>query len=313
MKREIIVGTRDSKLAMWQAQWVVAQLRKHYPEKEFIIKGMKTKGDHLLDAALAKLGDKGLFTKELELAMLKGEVDMAVHSMKDLPTDLPEGLTIGAICQRENPGDVLISKTGLFLDDLPIGAKIGTSSLRRSAQLLHYRPDFQMEVMRGNVITRLRKLDETDIDATILAYAGIHRLDLAQRVTQVLPFSICLPAVGQGAIGIEVVESNQEIVSLIAVLDDFFSRTAITAERAFMRKLEGGCQVPIGAYALVKENLVCLEGVVAGLDGKQLLRLSQEGTVNNPAEVGVKLGEEMLRQGADEILNTVRREFDNNG
>ncbi|KJS16202.1 MAG: hydroxymethylbilane synthase [Peptococcaceae bacterium BRH_c4b] len=312
MRQEIVVGSRDSRLAMWQAEWVVENLRRLYPGRVFRVVGMKTKGDNILDAALAKLGDKGLFTKELEMAMLRGEIDMAVHSMKDLPTELPRGLIIGAVCRREHPGDVLISKRGLNLDELPAGAVIGTSSLRRTAQLLNYRPDFRMAVMRGNLLTRLRKLEETDIDATVLAYAGIHRLNLGDRITQLIPFDVSLPAVGQGSIGIEIKEDDREIAEIAAAIDHPFSRAAITAERGLMRRLEGGCQVPIGALGLVDGDELLLEGVVASLDGKLLIRRSLTGPLGDPAGLGVRLAEDMLKQGAGEILRMVRREFDVN-
>lgn len=312
MPKEIVVGSRDSRLAMWQARWVVENLRRSHPDRIFRVVGMKTKGDNILDAALAKLGDKGLFTKELELAMLRGEIHMAVHSMKDLPTELPGGLTIGAVCRREHPGDVLISKRGLKLEDLPRGAKIGTSSLRRTSQLLNYRPDFIMAVLRGNLLTRLKKLEETDIDATVLAYAGINRLNLNDRITQLIPFSVSLPAVGQGAIGVEIKEDDREIAGIVAAIDHFPSRAAITAERALMRRLEGGCQVPIGALGLVDGDELLLEGVVGSLDGRLMVRRSLSGKVKNPDELGVRLAEEMLDRGAGEILRMVRREYDIN-
>lgn len=313
MKQEILVGTRESRLAMWQARWVADELSSRHPGITFKLVPMKTKGDNILDAALAKLGDKGLFTKELELAMLRGEIDMAVHSMKDLPTELPAGLTIGAVCRREYPGDVLIAKNGLTLEKLPGGAVIGTSSLRRTAQLLSFRPDFKTGLMRGNLQTRLRKLEETDIDATVLAFAGIHRMELNHRITQLIPFSICLPAVGQGSIGIEIRDGDREIAEVVAAVDHLPSRAAITAERALMRRLEGGCQVPIGALGLVDGDELVLEGVVASLDGRLVIRSSLAGPLNQPAELGLRLAEDMLKKGAGEILRIVRREFDLNG
>ncbi|WP_027356314.1 hydroxymethylbilane synthase [Desulfofundulus thermocisternus] len=310
MKEEIVIGTRDSQLAMWQARWVLEKLQGLYPQKKFVLKGMKTRGDHILDVALAKIGDKGLFTKELEVALLNGEIDLAVHSMKDLPTSLPEGLTIGAICPREFPGDVLISRSGLTLDKLPPGARIGTSSLRRTAQLLHYRPDFNVITIRGNLTTRLRKLEELNLDAIILAYAGIHRLGHDERITQLIPFDICLPAAGQGSIAIEIRASDSSMQELIRPLDDPSSRAAIIAERALMRKLEGGCQVPVGTLGQVQQGQLFLEGVVASLDGRQLVRKNISGPPGQAEKIGEELAMQLIGMGAGEILNKVRQEFD---
>ncbi|RKO68148.1 hydroxymethylbilane synthase [Desulfofundulus salinus] len=310
MKQEIIIGTRDSQLAMWQARWVLEKLQKLYPRKRFVLRGMKTRGDHILDVALAKIGDKGLFTKELELALSAREIDLAVHSMKDLPTRLPEGLIIGAFCQREYPGDVLISRYGLTLETLPSGARIGTSSLRRTAQLLHFRPDLNVTTIRGNLTTRLRKLEELNLDAIILAYAGIHRLGHDARITQFIPFDICLPAVGQGAIAIEIRADDPEIQDLIRPLDDPDSRATITAERALMRKLEGGCQVPIGALGQIQHNQLLLEGAVASLDGRQLVRDRISGPPNQAEQLGEELAARLIKLGAEEILKKARQEFD---
>ncbi|NHM28391.1 hydroxymethylbilane synthase [Desulfofundulus sp. TPOSR] len=310
MKQEIIIGTRDSQLAMWQARWVLEKLQKLYPRKRFVLRGMKTRGDHILDVALAKIGDKGLFTKELELALSAREIDLAVHSMKDLPTRLPEGLIIGAFCQREYPGDVLISRYGHTLETLPPGARIGTSSLRRTAQLLHFRPDLNVTTIRGNLTTRLRKLEELNLDAIILAYAGIHRLGYDARITQLIPFDICLPAVGQGAIAIEIRANDPEMQELIRPLDDPASRTAITAERALMRKLEGGCQVPIGALGQIQHEQLLLEGAVASFDGCQLVRDSISGPPNQAEKLGEELAVRLIKLGAGEILKKARQEFD---
>ena len=306
---DVIIGTRDSSLAMWQAQWVSSALRRANPGLDFSIRGMKTKGDNILDVALAKIGDKGLFTKELELALLKGEIHMAVHSMKDLPTKLPAGLTIGAVCEREYPGDVLISKNGEKLDELKKGARIGTSSLRRRAQLLYYRPDLQMVDLRGNLTTRLRKLRETDLDAVVLAYAGIKRLGYENLITQLIPLSICLPAVGQGSIGVEIRVDDTKTRNIIAGIDHKKSKIAITAERAFLQRLEGGCQVPIGALGRVENNMVFLEGVVADLHGKNAVRHSIFGPVQNARELGASLAQMLLDMGADKILTQTRQEF----
>ncbi|MEW6276303.1 MAG: hydroxymethylbilane synthase [Bacillota bacterium] len=309
MRREIVVGSRQSRLALWQAQWVVEQLKQRYPGRHFRIVGMKTKGDHILDVPLAKIGDKGLFTRELENALLAGECDLAVHSMKDLPTRLPPGLTIGAICRREYPGDVLISRRMLTLQELPPGARLGTSSLRRKAQLLRFRPDLQMVDVRGNLTTRLRKLAEQQLDGLVLAYAGVCRLGVERAITQKIPFSICLPAVGQGSVGVEIREGDEEIRQLLAGLDDPAARPAITAERAFLRKLEGGCQVPIGALGRVENGALQLEGIVLTLDGRRYVRESVSGPPEEAVALGEELAARMLAKGAGAILEQVRQEF----
>lgn len=293
---------------MWQACWVVEQIKKVKPELSCRIKGIRTQGDNILDVALAKIGDKGLFTKELEYAILRGEIDMAVHSMKDLPTTLPEGLSIGAVCEREYPGDVLISRDGKNLAELPAGALIGTSSLRRAAQLLHYRKDFKMVNLRGNVQTRIKKLDENRFDATVLAYAGVRRMGLDHRISQVIPIEIMLPAVGQGSIGVEAASSNAEILDLLKNIDHQESRQAVRSERAFLKKLEGGCQVPIGAHAVAEGGCLRLEGAVVSLDGVNMVRSSIIGDVSEAEAIGVKLAERLLEEGAAEILSRMRQE-----
>jgi hydroxymethylbilane synthase len=308
LKYEIVVGTRESRLAMWQACWVVEHLKKLSPEHSYRIKGIRTQGDNILDVALAKIGDKGLFTKELEHAILRGEIDMAVHSMKDLPTDLPEGLAIGAVCEREYPGDVLLSRDGINLAELPAGAVIGTSSLRRAAQLLYYREDFKTVNLRGNVQTRIKRLDENKFDATILAYAGVHRMGLDHRISQVIPFEIILPAVGQGSVGVEVASDNDDIIRLVKNIDHPESRQAVSAERAFLKELEGGCQVPIGAHAEVEGGCLRLEGAVVSLDGAKMVRSSQMGDVLEAEQIGVKLAEKLIKLGAGEILSRMRQE-----
>ncbi|KJS11749.1 MAG: hydroxymethylbilane synthase [Desulfotomaculum sp. BICA1-6] len=309
MPKEIIIGSRDSDLAMWQSRWVAQALRRAHPKQAIRITGMKTKGDHILEVALAKIGDKGLFTKELEVALLSDTIDMAVHSMKDLPTGLPDGLVIGAVCQREQPGDVLISRDGANLDNLRQGARIGTSSLRRRAQLLHYRPDLQMVDIRGNLNTRLRKFKEQELDAIVLAYAGIKRLGFEDMISQYIPYEICLPAVGQGSLGIEVRANDGAIRELIAAVDHAPSRTAIQAERAFLKRLEGGCQVPIGALGRVEDGTLQLEGIVAGLDGTNAVRHAVTGPADDAAGLGNRLAEILLDQGAGDILRRARQEY----
>lgn len=309
MKKEIVIGTRDSALALWQTNWVRDNLAQLNPGCHFRVVEMKTQGDKILDVALAKIGDKGLFTKELETALLKGEIDLAVHSMKDMPTQLPEGLVIGCICKREEPGDVLIGRTSPTLDKLPQGARVGTSSLRRKAQLLKYRPDLQIEDLRGNLNTRMAKLAGQNLDAIVLAAAGVKRMGWADQITERIPFSVSLPAVGQGSVGIEIRQGDQEIADIVKTLADSESTAAILAERAMLRRLEGGCQIPIGALGTVQGDQLTLEGVVASLDGKELLRKSISGSVNDAEEIGDQLALELIALGADRILNSVRMEI----
>ncbi len=308
--REYRIGTRESRLAMWQAEWVAGRLRDLRPGIRVSLVGIRTKGDNILDAALSKIGDKGLFTRELEVAMLNGQVDMAVHSMKDLPTRLPGGLVLGAVCRREYPGDVLVSKRGEKLDQLRPGAVIGTSSLRRIAQLKRFRPDLTMVNVRGNLNTRLRKLEDHDIDALVLAYAGMVRLGYRDRITELVPFEINLPAVGQGAIGLEAREDDRDVLELLAGLDHGPTRKAVFAERSLMARLEGGCQIPVGALALPDGDEIMLEAMVADLEGVSMVRMSMSGPAGDPEGLGRRLAEGMLARGADEILKKVRQEFD---
>ena len=310
MAREIVVGTRDSALALWQTNWVVENLKKLNPEYTFRLESMKTQGDKILDVALAKIGDKGLFTKELEVAMLEGTIDLAVHSMKDLPTKLPDGLIIGAICERVDPCDVLISNTFSSINELPQGARVGTSSLRRVAQLKKYRPDLEMVSLRGNLNTRMNKLERENMDGIILAAAGVERLGWSDRISQRIPFEISLPAVGQGSVGIEIRDNDEEIFKVVQTLNHPISEKAILAERGLMKKLEGGCQIPIGALAQVIGDSIRLEGVVASLDGKTVLRSEVSGPAEEPEKLGIALAEILIDMGADDILNALRQELD---
>ncbi|MDW7651342.1 MAG: hydroxymethylbilane synthase, partial [Bacillota bacterium] len=258
MTKNIVVGTRDSELALTQTHFVIGELKKRFPDVEFSVKHIKTEGDKILDVALAKIGGKGLFVKEIENALLSKEIDFAVHSMKDVPTAVPDGLTIAAITEREDPRDCYIAKDGkTSLFDTRQGAVIGTSSLRRSAQLLHHRPDFEIVPIRGNLNTRFRKLSEQDMDGIILAYAGVYRLGWADKITNMLEYDKSLPAVGQGALGIETRADDDFVNEVVSALHDVQTAAAILAERAFLRKLEGGCQVPIGALGRLEgEELV---------------------------------------------------------
>ncbi len=309
MTREIVIGTRDSNLALWQTKWVLENLTRLNPDYKFRVIEMKTQGDKILDVALAKIGDKGLFTKELEVAMLNGEIDLAVHSMKDMPTRLPEGLKIGAICQREEAGDVLIGRTAKTLSDLPHGARVGTSSLRRRAQLLKFRPDLQIEDLRGNLNTRMEKLTRQGLDAIVLAAAGVIRLGWEDKITERISFDVSLPAVGQGSVGIEIRENDPEVENIIKRLDHRESSVSIEAERALLRTLEGGCHILIGALGKVEVDQLTLEGVVASLDGKELLRKSVVGKADQAEQLGVTLANDLIAMGADKILKSVRLEI----
>ena len=302
--KTIHIGTRDSQLAIWQAEWVQNQLTSFYPQLKFELVSMKTKGDKILDVPLSKIGDKGLFTKELENGLLSGELDMAVHSLKDMPTLLPTGLMISAFCEREEPRDVYLSKNGLTLEELPSGAIIGTSSLRRKAQLKHYRADLDFRDLRVNLQTRWNKLVDSDMDGIVLAAAGVKRLGWEERITQVLPEDMMLSAVGQGSIAIEIVEKRSDIHELLAQLNHGATEQAVRAERALMRKLEGGCQVPIGALAQVDEGKITLRAMVASLDGTRLIKAEAQGT--NPEVVGLNVAERLIALGANDILAEIR-------
>ena len=309
MKREIIIGTRDSKLALWQAHWVKGALERIAPDHSYAIRPIKTTGDKRLETPLSQIGDKGLFTKELEEALLKGLIHMAVHSMKDLPTRLPEGLALAAVCAREKPNDVLVSRQGQRFADLPSGAVIGTGSLRRRAQITYLRPDLQTADLRGNLNTRLEKLDKGLYDAIILAWAGMKRLGQSASITEIIPPDMCMPAVGQGALGIEIVADDELAQDLAGKLNHPETRCAVEAERAFLRRLEGGCRAPLGALGAVSAGRLTLEGVVAALDGRILLRASLSGAVDDPAATGELLAERMLGMGAGELLDECRREY----
>jgi hydroxymethylbilane synthase len=302
MGRTIRIGTRGSQLALWQARWVQQQIDRNRPGSSTELVIIKTTGDKITDVPLAKVGGKGLFVKEIEEALLDGRIDIAVHSMKDMPADIPDGLCIGAVPPRENPLDALISKQYATIDALPKGARVGTSSLRRTAQLLHRRPDLTIAPLRGNLDTRLNKLADTDLDAIILAAAGLKRLGLADRITAFIEPGTMLPAVGQGALCIENRNHDSEIGPVVANLDHGLSHTAISAERAFSRRLEGGCQVPIAAYAAIDNDRLHITGLVADTDGRQMLKHTLEGPSEHAAALGLELAEHLLAQGAGPIL-----------
>jgi hydroxymethylbilane synthase len=311
MTRAIVIGTRGSQLALWQANWVRCALTERFPDVRVELLVIKTTGDKILDVALAKVGGKGLFVKEIEEALLSGRIDVAVHSMKDMPADIPEGLWIGAVPERENPLDVLITRTGGPLAALPEGARVGTSSLRRGAQLRSRRPDLRICTLRGNLDTRLRKLAADNLDAIVLAAAGVHRLGLAERVSEYLPMEVMLPAVGQGALCIEVRREDPRVARLAAALDDPATRTVVTGERAFLKRLEGGCQVPIAAHGTLAGPVFSLTGLVAEVDGRTLIRQTHSGSAVAPENVGIQLAEHLLALGAKEILDKLKREGHN--
>ena len=306
------IASRRSKLAMVQTLWVKEQLERNIPNLEVSIEAMATQGDKILDVALAKIGDKGLFTKELEAQMLVGHADIAVHSLKDLPTNLPNGLKLGCITKREDPADALVvsKKNDCYkLETLPEGSIVGTSSLRRLAQLRNKYPQLVFKDIRGNVITRIEKLDSGEFDCIILAAAGLKRLGFESRIHQIIPNEISLHAVGQGALGIECKSDNKEVLKMISVLEDKVSSQTCLAERSFLRELEGGCQVPIGVNSRIQGNEICLKGMVASIDGKRLIKDESTGNINYPEEVGQKLAEKLKLQGADKILSEIFEQF----
>lgn len=302
MKANLIIGTRQSLLALWQSNHIASLLRKQYPDCQVTLKKIVTKGDRILDVPLAQIGGKGLFTKEIETELLDGTVDLAVHSLKDMPTVLPEGLCLTAITTRANVGDAFVSNKYASFSELPQGAVLGTSSLRRKAQLLAVRPDLKIVDLRGNVDTRLRKLDEGQMDAIILAAAGLERLGHADRIREIIPTTVCLPAVGQGALAIECRSDNKEVRDMLAFLNDMPTKQATDAERAFLGLIEGGCQVPIGVHAEVENDNVKIEAVIASLDGSKVLRNNITGSAVNAADLGRKLGQQMLAEGGEQIL-----------
>ncbi len=300
--KTITIGTRGSQLALWQANWVKDAICSDHPDLTVDLAIIKTRGDKILDVPLAKVGGKGLFVKEIEEALLAGGIDLAVHSMKDMPADIPDGLCIGAIPEREEPRDVLITRNGLPLNRQKQGVRVGTSSLRRSAQLLHVRPDITIVPLRGNLDTRLKKLASESLDAIVLAAAGVRRLGLADRITEILDESVMLPAVGQGALCIEIREKDARIAPVVATLDDLSTRQIVMGERSLLKRLEGGCQVPIAGHGHIDENGYTLTGLVCDVDGSHQIKQSRTGPAGRSQEIGLELAEALLAMGAGEIL-----------
>lgn len=302
---QLSIATRKSPLAMWQAEFVKAQLLQQHPQLAIELIGMSTQGDVLLDVPLAKIGGKGLFIKELEEQMMAGNAQLAVHSMKDLPAVLPEGFAIGAVLARHNPLDAFVSNIYANLDELPQGAIVGTSSLRRKSQLLAIRPDLQLHDLRGNIHTRMRKLDEGQYDAIILAAAGLERMDMPERIRSIIPAEVCLPAVAQGALAIEVLANDASTQGFVDCLNDEMTLACVRAERAMNAALEGGCQVPIGSYAVWQGEQIWLRGLVASLDGKTIIRGERQGSAADAHSMGEDLAHELLAKGAKSILDAV--------
>ncbi len=303
---KVVIGSRGSALALWQANWAKRKLASAYPDLSIEIEVIKTEGDRLSETPLSHIGGKEVWTKEIEHALLSGSIDLAVHSLKDLPTRLPEGLVLGAISAREDVRDVLVSKNNRVFWDLPEGATVATSSLRRQAQLKHARPDLNFVAIRGNVDTRVKKLETENLDGIILAAAGLKRLGLGDHIADFIDPDICLPAPGQAALGIEIREGDQRITDLVGVLNCVETQQAVTAERAMLAALGGDCSVPIGGYAAVDKASIAvllLSGVVATPDGRRVISERREGQVSSPEQLGMRVARGLLKQGAGEILD----------
>ena len=306
MKKNIRIGTRGSQLALYQAKKVKATLEEIFPELNVELEIIKTKGDKILDVALSKIGDKGLFTKEIEVALIEGSVDIAVHSLKDLPTKLPEGLKLGAVLKRAEVRDALVSKNGKKLAELEPGSVIATSSLRRIAGLQKVYKQFIIKDIRGNVNSRLKKMGEGYCDAMIMATAGLQRLELDEYITEIIDPEVIMPAVSQGAIAIETRLNDPEVDELMAQINHQETWDTVAAERAFLGYLEGGCQVPLGCFSTVEEGVLTISGFVASIDGKQYIRETVSGEISQGAEIGVTLAKMLLDKGALEILNQIK-------
>lgn len=303
MSQVLRIATRKSLLALWQAEFVQKQLLLHHPELTVELVPLTSRGDQVLDVPLSKVGGKGLFVKELEQAMLEGRADIAVHSMKDVPMEFPEGLGLAIICEREDPRDAFVSNHYATLADLPPGAKVGTSSLRRQSQVLASRPDLRVEFLRGNVQTRLGKLDAGEFDAIILASAGLMRLELEERIRQKLPLDLCLPSGGQGAVGVECRMDDKELVARLQFLNHPATADCVHAERAVVRRLEGSCQVPIAAYAMHRgEDQLWLRALVGKPDGSEIVYKEISGPSAQAEQLGLQLAEQLIAAGANRIL-----------
>jgi hydroxymethylbilane synthase len=299
---DLRIGTRGSKLALAQSNWVREKIESRHLDVKVELVRIKTKGDKILNSPLSRIGGKGLFVKEIEDALLRGEVDLAVHSMKDMPAGLPEGLNLSVFPEREDPRDAFVSLHCRRLQDLPEGASVGTGSLRRSAQLSHARPDLRVVPLRGNVGTRLRKLSSEGLGAVVLAAAGLNRLGLSARISHIFSLTELLPAIGQGALGLEMRGDDDAVMETVSFLNHRVTEVTLRAERAFLKTLEGGCQVPIAGHAVLRGDGLTLEGMVAELDGSRIIRDEVTGAKDSPEEIGVTLAERILSAGADRIL-----------
>lgn len=309
MREKIIIGSRGSALALWQTNWVKTELEKYFPTIKIEVELIKTTGDKILDSPLSKIGDKGLFTKELETALIDNRIDLAVHSLKDVPTKVPDGLSISAITKREDVRDVFVAPAGSkysSLDSLPIGTSVATGSLRRKCQLLSWRSDLQIIDIRGNLNTRFAKLDESDWSGMILARAGVVRLGWEKRITQILPLEKMLPAVGQGALGIETRTDDASVNEIVLKLNNRDTEISAKGERALLRHLEGGCQIPIGAFGRIESGVFKLDALIGSLDGKRIVRDSIEGKPEDSEILGIDLAERLLKNGGDKILKEIR-------
>lgn len=302
---KLIIASRESALAMWQAEFIQSELQRLYPETTVEILGMTTRGDQILDQPLANIGGKGLFIKELETALLDGRADLAVHSMKDVPMTMPDGFMLAATCERHDPRDAFVSNQYETLEALPAGSVVGTSSLRRQSQIKAQFPNLEIQTLRGNVQTRLRKLDEGQYDAIILAAAGLKRLGLGERVRYEIPPAQSIPAVGQGALAIEICESRPELLNVLAPLNHADTQDCTTAERAMSRALAGSCSVPLGAYATCEQDVIAIEGFVASVDGKDMVKASLTGPRTDAESLGQQLAKQLIQQGAAEILEAL--------
>jgi hydroxymethylbilane synthase len=303
--KTITIGTRGSPLALRQSNWVKETLSGFYPHLRIVMKEIRTTGDKILDCPLSAIGGKGLFVKEIEEALLEKRIDIAVHSMKDMPGDLPGGLMIGAVPVREDPRDVLISRDRCLLKDIPDRKSIGTSSLRRKAQLLHQRPDLQIIPLRGNLDTRIKKIESEGLAGVVLAAAGIHRMGLQNKISQYLDLETCLPAVGQGALALEIREGDPWFKDLVRVIHDEVTALCTQAERAFLKGLQGGCQVPIAGHARIEDGRLILQGLIAGLDGRELFKDQVEGPPTDPINLGNRLADRLLLTGGKEVLDRI--------
>ena len=298
----IRIGSRASKLALAQAKWVMDRITAHYTDIRVDLIKITTKGDRIINRPLSTIGGKGLFVKEIEESLSRGEIDVAVHSLKDVPAELPDTLCIGIFPEREDPHDVMLSKDNIPLKDLPVGSCIGTSSLRRAAQILHYRSDVKIVPLKGNLDTRIRKLESVDIQAIVVAAAGLKRIGLTDKITQPLSFDCMVPAVGQGALGLEFRLDDEETINMLKFLDHYATRVAVEAERSFLMELQGGCQIPIAGFARLKNNSLLLDGLVADLDGNTIFRDTVIGSPEKAKELGAALAHMLLDAGAGKIL-----------